>query len=330
FPSFFYFVFFCWVLRWFFFCFFFFFKQKTAYEITRRDWSSDVCSSDLFSEATPVPAPAPASTVPEGLRVLSSTGTMSRTISSSNQRVYTGEPLSLNLKEADIRDVLRTFGDLTGLNIAVDPDVQGKVTVNFNEVPWDQALDIILRQNSLNYVLEGNVLRVGKVDRLASEQQAQRRLEEEQRLNVNTITAIFKLSYARATEVQNLIREIASPRARIIVDTRTNQLIVSEIPTYFQTINDLINTVDIPTRQVMIEARIVEASKVFQQQYGFDWGFNGVLDPALGTGTGLIFPNRVGFTGGPFSFGGGTNVISFVLSDVLGTFNLDFALSAFE
>jgi type IV pilus assembly protein PilQ len=287
-------------------------------------------AENVFNEATPAPAPTPSSAVPEGLRVLSSSGPMSKTLSSSNQKVYTGEPLSLNLKEADIRDVLRTFGDLTGLNIAVDPDVTGKVTVNFNEVPWDQALDIILRQNSLNYLLEGNVLRVGKVDRLASEQQAQRRLEEEQRLNVNTITAIFKLSYARATEVQTLIKEIASPRARIIVDARTNQLIVSEIPTYLNTINDLINTVDVPTRQVMIEARIVEASKAFQQTYGFQWGFSGAFDPALGNGTGLIFPNRIGFVGGPFDFGPGNSVLQFHLSDVLGTFNLDFALNAFE
>jgi type IV pilus secretin PilQ/predicted competence protein len=286
-------------------------------------------NENVFS---PSPAPMPSSPVPEGTRILSNpAASTSRTLGAANQKVYTGEPLSLNLKEADIRDVLRTFGDLTGLNIAVDPDVSGKVTVNFNEVPWDQALDIILRQNSLNYVLEGNVLRVGRVDRLAQEQQAQRRLEEEQRLNVNTITAVFKLSYARATEVQGLIREIASPRARIIVDQRTNQLIVSEIPTYLATINDLINTVDVPTRQVMIEARIVEASKVFQQQYGFSWGFSGAFDPALGNGTGLIFPNRVSYTGGPFDFSGGGNaVLQLHLSDVLGTFNLDFALNAFE
>jgi type IV pilus assembly protein PilQ len=285
-------------------------------------------NENVFTEA---PQPAPTSPVPEGTRILSNPAGNSRTLGGMNQKVYTGEPLSLNLKEADIRDVLRTFGDLTGLNIAVDPDVSGKVTVNFNEVPWDQALDIILRQNSLNYVLEGNVLRVGRVDRLANEQQAQRRLEEEQRLNVNTITAVFKLSYARAAEVQNLIKGIASPRARIIVDQRTNQLIVSEIPAYLQTINDLITTVDIPTRQVMIEARIVEASKVFQQQYGFSWGFSGAFDPALGNGTGLIFPNRISYTGGPFDFGsGGNSVLQLHLSDVLGTFNLDFALNAFE
>jgi type IV pilus assembly protein PilQ len=93
---------------------------------------------------------------------------------------------------------------------------------------------------------------------------------------------------------------------------------------------NLITTVDIPTRQVMIEARIVESSRTFQQRWGFDWGFDGELDPANGSGTGLVFPNRVGYTGGPFEFGAGNPIFSINLFDVLGTFNLDLALSAFE
>jgi type IV pilus assembly protein PilQ len=258
------------------------------------------------------------------------TGTMPSRTLSPGQRVYTGDPISLNLKDADIKDVLRTFAQLTGLNIAVDPQVGGTVTVDFVDVPWDQALDLILRQNGLTYVLEGNVMRVGTIDRIAAETVATRRLAEEERLNVPLQTVIFKLSYARSNDVQSLLRELASPRARIIVDTRTNQLIISEIPQYLQTMRNLIDTVDIPTRQVVIEARIVEATKAFSQSYGIDWNFNGAFDPALGNGTGLIFPNRVGFTGGPFNFGGPGPVLALHLTDVLGTFNLDVALNAAE
>jgi type IV pilus assembly protein PilQ len=250
---------------------------------------------------------------------------------SGNQRVFTGDPLSLNLKDADIKDVLRTFAQLTGLNVAVDPGVTGSVTVDFVDVPWDQALDIILRQNGLTFVLEGNVMRVGTVDRIAAETASSRRLAEEERLNVPLTTIGFKLSYARANEVSNLLKDIASPRARIIVDARTNQLIISEIPGYMQTMRNLIETVDIPNRQVSIEARIVETTKTFTLAYGFSWGFGGVLDPALGTGTGLIFPNRIGFTGGPFDFSGDANpVLGISLRDVLGTFDLDLTLSAAE
>jgi type IV pilus assembly protein PilQ len=252
-----------------------------------------------------------------------------RTIT-SGEKVYTGEPVSLNLKDADLKDVIRTFAALTGLNIAVDPNVSGSVTVDFNDVPWDQALDIILHQNGLNYVIDGNVMRVGTISRLAEEAQASRRLAEEERLNVPTQTVAFKLSYARANEVQSLLKDMASPRARIIVDQRTNQLIITEIPTYLSTMRSLIESVDVPTPQVVIEARIVETSKQFIQQYGFNWSFRGTLDPSLGTGTGLVFPNSVGVIGGPFEFGPGAPVISFHLANVLNTFTLDFALNAAE
>ncbi len=263
--------------------------------------------------------------VPGAVRTLSGTRTLS-----GGPRVFTGEPISLNLKDADLKDVLRTFAELTGLNMAIDPGVGGSVTVDFQDVPWDQALDIILRQNSLTFTIDGNVMRIGTVDRLAAETAAQRRLAEEERLNVPLTTLSFKLSYARAGEVQGLLRDLASPRARIIVDARTNQIIISEIPAYLQTMQNLITTIDIPTRQVMIEARIVETSRTFLQQWGFTWGFGGDLDPAIGTGTGLVFPNRINFTGGPFAFAAGNSVLSFHFFDVLGAFDLDFALSAAE
>ncbi len=249
---------------------------------------------------------------------------------SPGERVYTGEPISLNLKDADIKDVLRTFAQLTGLNMAIDPDVHGSVTVDFVDVPWDQALDLILRQNNLSYTLEGNVMRIGTLARLSEEAAANRALQEQERLNVPLTTVSFKLSYARATDVQALLKELASPRARIIVDQRTNQIIISEIPSYLPTIRNLIDAVDVPNRQVVIEARIVETTQTFLQQWGFNWGFHGTLDPSLGTGTGLVFPSSIDTVGGPFNFGAGNPVMSFSLSNVLGSFTLDVALNAAE
>ena len=265
------------------------------------------------------PEQAPAGTPLGGSRQLSAGG-----------KVFTGEPISLNLKDADIKDVLRTFAQLTGLNIAVDPDVHGSVTVDFVDVPWDQALDLILRQNRLSYVLDGNVMRVGTLGTLAEEASANRRLAEEERLNVPLTTVSFKLSYARASDVSALLKDIASPRARIIVDQRTNQLIISEIPAYLQTMRNLIESVDVANRQVVIEARIVQTRKTFVQQWGFNWGFRGTLDPSLGTGTGLVFPSRIDAIGGPFEFGAGNPVLTFSLANVLGTFTLDMALLATE
>jgi type IV pilus assembly protein PilQ len=248
----------------------------------------------------------------------------------AGQQVFTGEPIDLRLKEADIKDVLRTFAQLTGLNIAIDPNVGGSVTVEFDDVPWDQALDIILKQNGLTYVLDGNVMRVGTIDRLAAEQAQIRQLQEDEQLNVPLQTVIKHLSYAKADAVTTLLKKMASKRGQIEYDQRTNQIIITEIPSFLSTMLNLIETIDIPTPQVMIEARVVETTKQFARQLGINWGFRGVMDPALGTGTGLVFPNTVNAVGGPFNFGAGNPVLSLTLGNVLGTFDLDVTLTAAE
>lgn len=253
----------------------------------------------------------------------------SRTLT-AGERTYDGDPISLELNDADIRDVLRTFAQLTGLNIAIDPQVSGRVTVNFQNIPWDQAFEIILKQNGLGFVQEGNVIRVGTIDRLAQEQEQIRRLQEQERLNVETETVIKHLSYAKAADAATFLTAMASPRGKIVVDTRTNQLVITDIPSYVRTMLSLIETIDIPTPQVVIEARIVETTKNFSRQLGVQWGFEGALDPALGSGTGLVFPNTVGVVGGPFNFGAGNPVLTLSLGNVLGTFNLDVVLTAAE
>jgi len=253
----------------------------------------------------------------------------SRTLS-SGERTYDGDPISLELNDADIRDVLRTFAQLTGLNIAIDPQVSGRVTVNFQNIPWDQAFEIILKQNGLGFVQEGNVIRVGTLERLEKEQEQIRRFAEQERLNVDMETIIKHLSYSKAADASAFLSAMASPRGKIIVDARTNQLVITDIPSYVRTMLQLLETIDIPTPQVIIEARIVETTKNFSRQLGVQWGFQGALDPALGSGTGLVFPNTVGVTGGPFNFGAGNPVLTLSLGNVLGTFDLDIVLTAAE
>jgi type IV pilus assembly protein PilQ len=252
----------------------------------------------------------------------------------AGERVFTGEPLDLTLKDADIKDVLRTFAQLTGLNIAVDPQVTGTVTVEFQGVPWDQALDLILRQNNLAYDIEGNVMRIGTIDRLASEQASTRRREEEKRLSVPTTSVARRLSYARAGEIQSLLASLASPRGKIIVDERTNQVVLTDIPDALRLMLNLIDTVDIATPQVIIEARIVETTKTFSKQFGVSLGGSFAFDPAFGTGTGLQFPNSINGTWGGvdsiFDLALGSTVFDISLSNVLGTFDLDILLAAAE
>jgi type IV pilus assembly protein PilQ len=256
------------------------------------------------------------------------TAFQSRTLA-EGQSQFTGEPISLDLKDADIKDVFRTISQLTGLNIVIDPEVRGTVTVQLENVPWDQALDLILKQNGLGYVLENNIMRIATTAKLQTEESDRARLAEARQAAEPTRTVIKKLSYARATEITPTLKSIMSRRGDIVVDTRTNTLIIREIPTFLPAVLQLIENLDTSTPQVMIEARIVETTKTLGRSLGINWGFNGVADVAHGNTTNLVFPNnvdggfRVGLQNGPV-------VGNIRLGNILDTFNLDISLTAAE
>ncbi len=258
----------------------------------------------------------------------------------SQERQFTGEPISLELKDADIKDVLRMFAKTTGLNIVVDPDVSGTVTVQLDNVPWDQCLDTILKINRLDYVVENNVLRVARIDRLKEEKRAiaDYKTAEEMAKPMRTVTK--GLSYARAEDVAGLLVSqnfLLSARGSVVTDGRTNQLIIRDTVDRLDGILNLIDQLDTPNPQVLIEARIVETTRSFAQALGVVWGFQGNADPEHGTSTGWSFPNKANIAGGVnlaqpgFGIvGGAGSVISMTFADILDSFNLAFALQAAE
>lgn len=243
---------------------------------------------------------------------------------------YTGEPISLDLKDADIKDVFRTISELTGLNIVIDPDVKGTVTVRLENVPWDQALELILKQNGLGYILENNVMRIATTTKLQQEETQRGELEKARQGSLPTKTVIKKLSYADAEEAATTVKKVMSPRGDIIVDKRTNTLIIKEIQDFMPTVVQLIENLDTPTPQVVIESRIIETTKTFGRNLGINWGFNGAADAAHGNTTNLVFPNN-GLVSGTVGLGAAApNSLSLRLGNVLDTFNLDVALQAAE
>jgi type IV pilus assembly protein PilQ len=251
-----------------------------------------------------------------------------RTIAES-QSQFTGEPISLDLKDADIKDVFRTISELTGLNIVVDPEVRGTVTVKLDNVPWDQALDLILKQNGLGYVLDNNIMRIATTAKLSTEHSDRARLAEARQAAEPTRTVIKKLSYTKANEILPVLKSVMSKRGDIVTDTRTNTLVIREIPTYMPAVLQLIDNLDTATPQVMIEARIVETTKSLGRSLGINWGMRGVADTAHGNTTGLVFPNS-----GDFAFdvplATGTPIGALRLANILNSFSLDIALSAAE
>ncbi len=246
---------------------------------------------------------------------------------------FTGEPITLTLKDADIKDVLRTFSALTQLNIVLDPGVSGSVTVELRDVPWDQALDLILRINGLDYVLENNVLRVAPISKLAQEKTAQAAFEQQKELAKPLKTVVKPLSYAKAQYVSTLLTNesyLLSERGSVVVDERTNKLIIRDVVDRVEGILRLIETLDQPTPQVVIEGRIVETTRDFSRELGITWGFSSVMDAEHGNDTGLQFPNSIEASGGVLLPRGDMGFLSFAFADILNTFNLDFLLSAAE
>jgi len=252
----------------------------------------------------------------------------SKTLSEA-QSQFTGEPISLDLKDADIKDVFRTISQLTGLNIVIDPEVRGTVTVQLEDVPWDQALDLILKQNSLGYVLENNIMRIATTSKLQAEEGDRARLAEARQAAEPTRTVIKKLSYSKASEIVPVLQSVMSKRGAIVVDGRTNTLIIRETPTYMPAVLQLIDNLDTATPQVVIESRIVETTKSLGRSLGINWQVQGKAANETGNTTNLIFPSTV--KGGlNVGLGNGPTVASLVLGNILNTFNLDMALTAAE
>ena len=266
---------------------------------------------------------------------------------------YTGDPVSMDFQNADLRAVLRTFAEISDLNIVIDPQIAGSVDVSLTDVPWDQALEIILRANRLRYIVDGTVVRIAPLVVLADEEAQRRALAEEQALSGTLLVLTRTLSCARAADMASLVTPLLSPRGTVQIDERTNTMIITDLDDRLGSTGQLLDTLDRAEPQVEIEARIVQANKDFARAIGVQWGLTGRVAPDLGNTTPLTFPNRGGVSGrlgsqGPEADGGdaraletenvgtavnlpveaATSALGLTLGTVDGSLNLDIALSA--
>ncbi|HTW32759.1 MAG TPA: type IV pilus secretin PilQ [Candidatus Sulfotelmatobacter sp.] len=189
---------------------------------------------------------------------------------------YTGEPISVNLKDVDVKDFFRLIHEISGLNVVLDPNVHGTLTIVLDDVPWDQALDIVLKNNNLARELEGNVLRIATVETLKSEAEGRRAQIEAEALAVEKVSITRFLSYAKAKDVIVTVKKFLSQRGDVVADDRTNAVIINDIPKVIPVIDRLLTQLDRKTQEVEIEARVVAATRQFARdigtQFGFGWG----------------------------------------------------------
>lgn len=278
-------------------------------------------------------APAPvAMAPPPPAPVLVPAATMNAQAMSAG--TYSGHPISLDFQGVDLRAVLRTFAEVTGLNLVIDPGVKGTVDVTLRDVPWDQALDMILRANQLGYTVDGTIVRIAPAATFATEA-GERRKQAEERLRELAVSRreyrTVRLSYASAKDLAALVKKTGlTSFGDVEVDENTNTMILYDIPDGLGQAGKLIAELDRPQPQVEIEARIIRTSTSTARELGLLWAFGGSMTPELGNTTNLAFPNsvRTGGTAGAVNTQQDNAFIK--LGSINGAFNIDVALSALE
>jgi len=284
--------------------------------------TGDSSTADVPASVTaPVPEKAPSKTMEEDI-VIRDKGPQ-----------YTGELMTLDFQNADILNVLRLIAEVSGLNIITGEGVGGKISMRMVNVPWDQALDVILKTKGLGQVREGNVVRIAPMQELEAERTAAVRAKEAQVQAEDLILRIVPLSYSKADAVVSQVTPFLGPRGSINTDTRTNSLIIKDVEENVNRIESLVGELDIPTPQVRIEARIVIVDESYSRNLGIKWGGHAVTD----NGT-QVFGNAgaadAAYGGGDFMVNlpaaNPTSVLGVSFGQIGNFTNLDFRLSAME
>lgn len=269
------------------------------------------------------------------------------------EKDYTGKKISLDFKDADIQNVLRLIAEVSNKNIVISDAVKGKVTIRLLNVPWDMALDVILKTYALEQeVLGPNILRIAPYSQLKKEREEALKAGEALERGETLETRLLPVNYAKAKELESVIGRLKSkrPDASILVDTRTNSLIIRDLPPNIVEMAGLVEALDTQTPQVLIEAKIVELDVNFEQELGIQWGTQFNAGPATGNPTGMNFPNTANVGGVVDNITGKTvagitnpvvnlpaavdnsagGALGFSLASITNSFQLDAQLSALE
>lgn len=201
-----------------------------------------------------------------------------------NQKFF-GRPISLQVKDADIRDLINFLAEESGANIVMSDEVTGRLSLKLRKIPWDQALVTIMRMKDLGYIRQGNVLRISKLEKLSKENDDAAKMALNQTQMIPMVVQVIPVNYAILDEVKKNLEPFLSKDGRVVVDGRTNTVIITDRPEVIARSLKLVKTMDIAPAQVSIESKIVEAVEEFSSFVGVNWGFNGTpihLSPAGG------------------------------------------------
>lgn len=230
-------------------------------------------------------------------------------------KVYTGRRVSLEFQDAEIQDVIRLVAEVSKLNVIVSDDVKGAITLKLVDVPWDQALDIILTAKGLDKVQYGNILRVAPIEQLKKEREIALANDRAAKQLEPLKLKLININYATSDEMAGRIKNLLSERGSVDTDSRTNTLIIRDIKENLSRIENLVNVLDTQTPQVRIESRIVQANDNFRRNIGVRWGPTLKLDADNNHQTDWQFPNNINVGTAPASAAAFTSPAATALSD---------------
>lgn len=313
-------------------------KEEVKEEEIKKE---EVKKEEVKKEEKPVAEPIPPAPVAKKVEEEKKSIEEGRT-----EKLYVGRKLSLDFKDADIKNILRLIAEVSNLNIIAGDDVSGKVTMRLVDVPWDQALEIILQSKSLGMTRVGNVVRIAPLETLKREVQSELQARKAKESLEDLVLELIPINYATGKEILPQVKSILSERGDIKVDERTNTLIIKDISRSIPAVRNLVKSLDTKTPLILIEARIIEASTTFQRELGTRWGFvahagkttdtqtkigGGTTSTTLGTSTRDVVSLPAVARSGLGSLGtGAPGVLEFLITSVHGLESLDIAISAHE
>ena len=214
------------------------------------------------------------------------------------KKKYRGKRINLTVKDAEIHNVLTFLAREGKVNVVTSENVSGKVTFHLEDVPWDLALDTVLKAKGLDYVIEQGIYRVAPIDAIRKEYEAQVDKQKKVQELKPVIVRLLPVNYSEGDEMVTRLQTVLSPKGSVSIDSRTNTLIIKDTEDYLEAAEDLVRRLDQQTAQILIEARIVEARTTFTEDIGIQWGGKFAMASAYGNETGLAFPSSIGLAGG--------------------------------
>lgn len=240
---------------------------------------------------------------------------------SGNVKFY-GKKISLEVNNMDVRDALKFISEESGVNLVISDDVKGQVSLKLREVPWDQALVVMMKATKLGYTRQGNVLRIAPIASLKEEEDDAHKLNLAKKNQEPLVVKLYPVNYAKVDDLEKKIKDFLTERGKVVGDNRTNSIVVTDTEENLNHIEKLIQSLDVQPPQILIEGKIVEATETFTREMGINWGLSGSQFDLGSTSKGPLnmrptFSVNPGTSkGGAFDFG-----LSIGTLDVLGNLN---------